>query len=128
MEIQFIRCKIDWSFTIALTDRYSIGEILNSGDLGELSPEFHQIYEPIIVPVTAPSFDVNGTHYNIDTIHWIESLGKDLCIADVDTRDFNHDGQILSQNFSWTVTDTLSAGMLNHYLYGERSINVHRLN
>lgn len=104
-----------------------MGDALNSDDLGTLSLRIRQIYEPIIVPIEAPAFDVNGTTYTVDQAFWTEPLGSDLCIADVDTRDFDHDGQLLSQNFSWAVTDTLSAGMLNHYLYGESDAPLVRL-
>jgi hypothetical protein len=79
-----------------------------------------------LVKITAPSFvDHNGVNHT--TGHppiWRASLGKTLCIVDIDTRPLSQPGQILNSKLHWDKIDYTAAGMLNHYLYGERGKSI----
>lgn len=72
-------------------------------------------------PVTAESFtDIDGDkHYlQLPLLH-SKSLGKRVCILDIDSRSLDQEGQILNDEpQKWLKFESLSAGMLGHYLYG----------
>ncbi|KAK3349220.1 hypothetical protein B0T25DRAFT_237439 [Lasiosphaeria hispida] len=80
------------------------------------------IFAPVLLPITAPSFTtLDGTVKNLppadQLIHKV-SLGKRICILDVDTRDLTDEGSIFSDHLP--LYDNLrpaSAGFLSHYTY-----------
>lgn len=80
------------------------------------------LWAPLVLPITAPSFTtLDGTKMRLppagELIHH-QSLGKRICILDIDTRDLNGDGSIFSdQAPRWDSLGSPSAGFLSHYLY-----------
>lgn len=80
---------------------------------------------PFIHPITAPYF-VTYEGYNFtlknDPI-WKTSLGKDLCVVDIDNRSFSKRHELFNeQPLNWGSFDKFSVGLLNHYLYGTNQI------
>jgi hypothetical protein len=63
----------------------------------------------------------NGETYKLpSTLGYISSLGKDVCILDVDTRPFSDKDQIFhGADFDWSKLEPYSGGIMNHYMYGE---------
>ena len=79
------------------------------------------IYKPSIIPITAPEFtDEDGNNYRINGEPTYKvSLGKRLLVVDVDSRPMTGDGQLLSKKGPhWPRLDSMTAGMLSHYLFG----------
>jgi hypothetical protein len=88
----------------------------------DLAAIISALFEPIKLPITAASWtDFDGLEFSIPKNPvWTTSLGKRLCIIDIDTRPLNASNQILNTGyFDWAHYGTTSAGMMGHYLYGE---------
>ena len=50
---------------------------------------------------------------------WTTGLGKQLCIFDMDNREYNETGQTWDRGpFSWDAVENVASGTFNHYLYG----------
>jgi galactosyl transferase GMA12/MNN10 family len=78
------------------------------------------LWAPFIHPITEPTFTDrhNGLVHNYSGQPiWTESLGKKICIVDVDTRPLNDTNEVFNPEFSWDKIDGVSPGILNHYLY-----------
>lgn len=84
-------------------------EQLDSSKMNTLAKQIKEMYKPVILPINKDAEEYEQT--------W-DKLGKDFCIADIDTRSYDKEGQILSDTFDWNATDSLSAGMFNHFFYG----------
>jgi hypothetical protein len=79
------------------------------------------LYAPLLPAIDAPSFtSPEGIRYETTNESiWTESLGKKLCIVDIDTRALDDDGQVMGPNtLDWNNVDYSAAGMMNHYVYG----------
>ena len=91
--------------------------------LVSLSDIMKALWDPLITPILADSFiDYSGSVQRRGDVepHWRGTLGKKLCIVDIDTRPLSKKHQILnSGNVAWNKLDMTSLGMLNHYLYGK---------
>ncbi|OCK82118.1 hypothetical protein K432DRAFT_293973 [Lepidopterella palustris CBS 459.81] len=77
------------------------------------------IFNPAEFSITEPSFADDGVVYKLPS-HPIyqTSLGKKICIIDVDTRSFDLENQIMYKGpFSWESFQFYSAGIMNHYTY-----------
>lgn len=82
---------------------------------------------PFIHPITAPYF-VTYEGYNFTMKGapiWTHPLGNDLCIVDIDNRPFSNKNELFDGHhlLNWDSVDKFSVGLLNHYLYGNRSIS-----
>jgi hypothetical protein len=88
------------------------------------------MWSSIKVPITAKTFtDSGGNHFNVSSNpSWTKSLGKDILIIDIDTRQPTGYNQILnSTKVSWekfgdgafmdTDIGLTSEAIFNHYLY-----------
>nr|UYG47076.1 putative effector protein Fos2 [Fusarium oxysporum f. sp. spinaciae] len=80
------------------------------------------IMKPSVQPTT-PIYSPYGA-FSIElptNPKWVESIGKDLCIIDLDSRPFDEPGQLFSSGLmSWdraSETHGLSVGILNHWVY-----------
>jgi len=93
-----------------------------TGPLDNLSSIIQALYAPLVVPITAPTFTArDGTVKRLppasELVHR-ESLGKRICILDVDTRPHTDAGGVFSSSFpTWEALRPGSAGFLSHYLY-----------
>ena len=84
-----------------------------------------EMYKPSVAP-DAPAYNLHGAvPWELDQgvePYWREPLGEKLCIIDLDNRPFDEEGQIFGpQVMDWnnaTFVHGLSAGVLNHYIYG----------
>ncbi|KAF2428633.1 hypothetical protein EJ08DRAFT_636550 [Tothia fuscella] len=78
------------------------------------------LYTPLKVPIDAQYFtDPEGRIFD-NTLRpiWTESLGKKLCIVDIDTRALDGSEQVMGPNLlDWNHVDYSGAGMMNHYVY-----------
>ncbi|KAF2423575.1 hypothetical protein EJ08DRAFT_444622 [Tothia fuscella] len=78
------------------------------------------LYKPLVTPVAASSFvDRHGRKHELpgDPV-WIRSLGRRLCIVDIDTRPLDEENMIMNPaQMNWDNFQPVSAGMLNHYMY-----------
>jgi hypothetical protein len=76
----------------------------------------------LISPVDAPSYtSANGTRYNLtgDPV-FTESLGRKLCIVDIDTRPFDGPDELMDpKKLDWNKFAHQGVGMLNHYTYSK---------
>jgi hypothetical protein len=65
--------------------------------------------------------DTDGTVFALSpNPTWTKSLGKRLCIIDIDTRPLDGEHQVLNNGtYSWQDTKVTSAGMMGHYLYAQ---------
>jgi hypothetical protein len=83
---------------------------------------FRALYAPLIPAIDAPSFTTNDG-FTFDLTQrpvWTEALGRRLCIVDIDTRPLDGQDQVKGPDIlNWNHADYLSAGMMNHYLYGK---------
>lgn len=83
------------------------------------------LFQSTKVPVNAIRFtDRFGTEHSLEKeAEWTAPLGKRLCIVDIDTRSLDDGGQIFDPNgLNWRDMHYTSAGMMNHYIYGEMVI------
>ncbi|EGO53895.1 hypothetical protein NEUTE1DRAFT_118000 [Neurospora tetrasperma FGSC 2508] len=93
-----------------------------SGPLDNLSSIIQALYAPLVVPITTPTFTTrDGTVKRLppasELIHH-KSLGKRICILDVDTRPHTGAGGVFSSSLpTWDALSPASAGFLSHYLY-----------
>ncbi|KAJ4419221.1 hypothetical protein N0V85_001099 [Neurospora sp. IMI 360204] len=93
-----------------------------SGPLDNLSSIIQALYAPLVVPITNPTFTArDGTVKRLppasELIHH-KSLGKRICILDVDTRPHTDAGGVFASSFpTWDALRPGSAGFLSHYLY-----------
>jgi hypothetical protein len=76
------------------------------------------------ITVSPTAAEVIGDDGNLHEMrhkpYWKEGLGKELCIMDIDNREFNDDGQTWSPApFVWEEQKNQASGVLNHYLYGK---------
>ncbi|KAF2184101.1 hypothetical protein K469DRAFT_710007 [Zopfia rhizophila CBS 207.26] len=95
----------------------------DSGDSGDISLRqvLQFIYNPAKFSTTSPSFNDQGKTYSLPhKALYTSSLGKDICILDVDTRPFENKNQIFhSPDFDFQHLEPYSAGILNHYTYAK---------
>jgi hypothetical protein len=74
----------------------------------------------LIIPVDAPFYTApNGTRYSLtsDPV-FTKSLGKKLCIVDIDTRPFNGSDELMDpKKLDWSKFAHQGVGMMNHYAY-----------
>ncbi|KAJ4350608.1 hypothetical protein N0V85_009698 [Neurospora sp. IMI 360204] len=94
----------------------------SSGRLDNLSSIIQALYAPLVIPITTPTFTArDGTAKRLPPVSELihhESLGKRICILDVDTRPHTDAGGVFSSSFpTWDVLTPASAGFLSHYLY-----------
>lgn len=55
-----------------------------------------------------------------DSPIWTESLGKRLCIVDLESRSFDKPGELWSDSMTWNRSSEVhgqSGGILNHWVY-----------
>jgi hypothetical protein len=82
------------------------------------------LWAPLVLPITAPTFTtIDGEVKNLpppgELIH-TQSLGKRICIFDIDNRDFTGNGSIFSDSVpAWDNLGHPAAGFLSHYLYAQ---------
>ena len=91
----------------------------NSGSI-TLDQVLEFIYNPTEFSVTQPSFTTNGVEYKLPSNpKFQKSLGKVICILDIDTRPFTNENQIMYDGpFVWNGLERYSAGIMNHFTYG----------
>jgi hypothetical protein len=80
------------------------------------------LFSHINVPPTAPEFTTeDGEVHSINNEPiWTKGLGKEMCIIDLDNRQFDEDGQTWGPGpFMWEEQKNSASGVLNHYLYGK---------
>ena len=84
------------------------------------------LFSSTIHPLMEPTFvdsDLNTWTYPNSTGWepiWTAGLGKELCIFDMDDREYNETGQTWDIGpFSWDSMDQVASGPFNHYLYGK---------
>ena len=80
-----------------------------------------QLYEPLIPSLRNKVWkDVEGNRFKIKGRPMYTSpLKNQVLILDVDSRPGYEDGEIgFPGRLNWRTTGRISAGMLNHYLYG----------
>jgi hypothetical protein len=81
------------------------------------------IYKPFIRPITAPSFtSPEGKVYHVsgNEMTFTEPLGRRVLILDADSRPLDGPGMLLNESqMAYDRMTPHTAGMLNHYLYGE---------
>lgn len=78
-----------------------------------------KLYKPFILSLTDDFTDDNNETFSIDEVLYEKPLGSDVLILDVDNRVGNEDAKLgASENIDINDMDYLSAGVLNHYLYG----------
>jgi hypothetical protein len=84
------------------------------------------LFKSILHPLTEPAFtdsDLNNWTYPNSTDWepiWENGLGEELCIFDMDNREYNETGQTWDTGpFSWDVVENVASGPFNHYLYGK---------
>ena len=75
-----------------------------------------------MIPITEPNFTTFDTQVKTlpppDQLIFKESLGKRICILDVDTRPLDEIGDVFSTELpTWDLIRPQSAGFLSHYLY-----------
>lgn len=80
-----------------------------------------QIWGPMKLNITAPRWtdpETNKLYRLPSKSPWTEKLGKRVCILDVDTRPFENEGELFSEDpWEWTKVEHLSSGMMGHYMY-----------
>jgi hypothetical protein len=74
------------------------------------------------LPITAPKFTtIDGEPKHLPSPSELahnETLGKRICILDIDNREFTNDGSIFSDKLPrWDNLGSPAAGFLSHYLY-----------
>ena len=87
----------------------------------ELGDLFLRLHRPSI-PVDAISYkEFGGQEWQREgDALWKKRLGKKLCIIDLDDRAMDRKGEIWSEDpLTFDNAHGLSAGILNHYMYGE---------
>jgi hypothetical protein len=80
------------------------------------------LFSHIVVSPTAQQFttDDGVNHVIKNSPVWKKSLGKEMCIMDIDNRQFDEEGQTWGPGaFIWENQKNQAAGLLNHYLYGK---------
>ncbi|KAK1759990.1 hypothetical protein QBC47DRAFT_373412 [Echria macrotheca] len=93
-----------------------------SSRLDDIPSLIRALWAPLVVPITAPSFTtLDGTVKKLpppnELVH-TESLGKRICILDVDTRPLDEEGDVFGGKLpTWDNIKPRSAGFLSHYLY-----------
>lgn len=93
--------------------------MLSSSNIPSLDDDIRRTFKPLLASQTAPSWHKEmNEYYAITEPSWTSMLGKDVCIADIDTKLSTELGRFSSDGFRWSTTDYLSAGLLNHFLYG----------
>ncbi|KAF2757899.1 hypothetical protein EJ05DRAFT_485979 [Pseudovirgaria hyperparasitica] len=81
------------------------------------------LYAPTLQPITAPTFTdpVDGEVFHIPQHPiWTKSLGKRLCLVDIDNRPFDGENELMGKvptPFDWTTFSNTPSGMLGHYFY-----------
>ncbi|KAH8667123.1 hypothetical protein BX600DRAFT_511988 [Xylariales sp. PMI_506] len=79
-----------------------------------------QPWETEKLDITAPVFiDQDGDTHRLprDPVYK-KKLGKRVVILDMDTRPFDHEGELLNPlPWDWNKVEHLSAGIMSHYLY-----------
>ncbi|OCL01374.1 hypothetical protein AOQ84DRAFT_306820, partial [Glonium stellatum] len=79
------------------------------------------IYNPTKFSITQSSYTDNGIEYKLPSNpRFQKSLGKEICILDVDTRPFTNQNQIMCDGpFLWSSLERYSAGIMNHFTYAK---------
>jgi hypothetical protein len=87
----------------------------------ELGNLFRSIHRPSIRPDSLNYKTYGGLEFQREgDALWKKRLGERLCIIDLDDRKMDGDGQIFSDTaWNFDRTSGLSAGVLNHYMYGK---------
>jgi hypothetical protein len=90
--------------------------------LDSLPDVIRALWAPLVLPITAPKFKtIDGELKHLpspgELVH-NETLGKRICILDIDNREFADDGSIFSDKLpTWDNLRSPAAGFLGHYLY-----------
>ncbi|KAK3937954.1 hypothetical protein QBC46DRAFT_174552 [Diplogelasinospora grovesii] len=95
-----------------------------SSRLDELSDVIRALWAPLVLPVTEPTFTtLDGDKKHLPPTEQLihtKSLGKRICILDVDTRGLSGDGDVFGSHLpTWGNLAFSSAGFLSHYLYAQ---------
>jgi hypothetical protein len=80
------------------------------------------LFSHILSSPTAPTFTgEDGITHNIrGAPTWSTGLGSELCILDIENRQFREEGQTWGPGpFVWDEQKDQAPGVLNHYLYGK---------
>jgi hypothetical protein len=87
------------------------------------------LFSFIVHPLSNPTFidsDKNTWTYPTDDDWepiWTAGLGKEVCIFDMDDREYNEMGQtFVDGSFSWDGMSDVPTGPYNHYLYCKTTI------
>ena len=77
------------------------------------------LWAPLVLPITAPKFTtIDGELKHLPSPSELahnETLGKRICILDVDNREFTNDGDIFSDKLPrWDNLGHPAAGFLSH--------------
>lgn len=91
-----------------------------------LGPMLFELYKPIKLPVNAKSYsDQRGNIFDSRHNYWTESMGKEILVVDIDTRNPDGENEIFNANkISWEAVQASGSGLVtvshvNHYIYSQ---------
>lgn len=81
------------------------------------------LHKPVVSPADTTFKPYDAFEWQLpEKAHWQQPMGENLCIIDLDNRQFNQSGELYGPDvMSWDSpkgVHGLSLGLLNHYVYG----------